>query len=384
MKYTVSFFNTGFNKIKEVKNNIFSLLRRGTSLTFGVGIFVILGITLLRTPETFNGLFIFATNVREKTEKKLDITAFLKTYPVLNVDNYMLAKVENEVPVEKEKEPIKEIEQSSDTNLFDASAVDVNSDNIVLEESDAVKKSTKTYTRIDIDGVTVLDYSSKKINYEELMDMKVELKKSDDMVLMYSTHTSETYANSELYKFDYSGTYRSRDAKYNMLSVVHILNKTLNERGIATVMDTTAHDYVSYNNAYKNSMKTLNKNLEEYSHFGLVIDVHRDASSDLTFGPRTKINGKSTAKLMIVIGVGYQSLENKYWKENLAVALKIAKVGEAMYPGLFRHILVRDSRYNQHIEDGSILVEVGATGNTLEEAYYSVRCLGNIIAKIYE
>jgi stage II sporulation protein P len=55
-----------------------------------------------------------------------------------------------------------------------------------------------------------------------------------------------------------------------------------------------------------------------------------------------------------------------------------------MYPGLFRHILVRDSRYNQHIEDGSILVEVGATGNTLEEAYYAARCLGNIIAKIYE
>ena len=384
MKHMVSFFYTILNKIKQAKNNIAGLLKRGTSLTVGTSIFVILGISLLRMPKIFNGLFMFATNVREKAKKELEVTAFLKAYPVLNVDNYVLDKAEENIIVEKEKEPVKEVEQSLDTNLFDASAVDVNSENIVLEESDAVEKSTKTYKRIDIDGVTVLDYSTKKINYEELMNMEIKLKKSDDMVLMYSTHTSESYTTSDLYKFKYSGTYRTRDAKYNMLSVVHILNKTLNERGIATIMDTTAHDYVSYNNAYKNSMKTLNKNLEEYSHFGLVIDVHRDASSDLTFGPKVKINGKDTAKLMIVIGVGYQSLENKYWKENLATALKIAKIGEAMYPGLFRHVLVRDSRYNQHIEAGSILVEVGATGNTLEEAYYGVRCLGNIIAKIYE
>lgn len=384
MEYMVSFFNTILNKIKEVKNNVFNILKRGTSLSLGMSILVVLGIYILRTPDIFNSFFVLATNVREKTVRKLDVTAFLKAYPVLNVDNYVLASGDLEDVVEQEKEVVKEIIQPLDTNLFDASAVDVSGENIVLEETDAVEKNTKAYTRIDIDGVTVLDYSSKKINYEEIMNMEVVLKKKEDKVLMFSTHTSESYANSDRYKFEYSGTYRSKDAKYNMLSVVHILNKTLTERGITTVMDTTAHDYTSYNNAYKNSMKTLNKNLEQYSHFGLVIDVHRDASSDLKFAPKVSINGKSVAKLMIVVGVGYQSLENKYWKENLSIALKIAKVGEAMYPGLFRHILVRDSRYNQHIEDGSILVEVGATGNTLEEAYYSVRCLGNIIAKIYE
>ncbi|MBR6614041.1 MAG: stage II sporulation protein P [Clostridia bacterium] len=384
MKNTVSFFNAVLDKGKEVKEKFFGILKRGTGLTFGASIFIVLGITLLRTPKMFNGLFAFATNVREKNKANIDITALLKAYPVLNVDNYIVAKAEVEQVVEKEKKPKKDVIQSPDTSLFDASVVDVNTDNVVLKETEMIKKSTKTYTRIDLDGVTILDYSSKKIDYEELMNMKVELKKAEDKILMYSTHTSESYTNSDLYKFKYSSTFRSKDAKYNMLSVMHILNETLKEKGITTVMDKTSHDYTSYNSAYKNSMNTLNKNLKEHSHFGLVIDVHRDASSDLTFGPKLKINGKDTAKLMIVIGVGYQSLENKYWKENLAVALKIAKVGEAMYPGLFRHILVRDSRYNQHIEDGSILIEVGATGNTLEEAYYGVRCLGNIIGKIYE
>ena len=169
-----------------------------------------------------------------------------------------------------------------------------------------------------------------------------------------------------------------------MLSVASILNKTLNERGITTVFDTTAHDYTSYDSAYKNSMKTINKNIEAYSDFGLIIDVHRDAAGDLTFGPETTINGKKTAKLMLVVGVGYESLENPYWKENLSLALKIAAVGEQMYPGLFRHVLVRDSRYNQHLTSGSILIEVGATGNTLDEAYYGARCLGNILGNIYK
>ncbi len=384
MENTVSFFNAALDKVRNIRKRILGTLRRGTNLTFGISVILILGLVMFRTPKVFNGLFMFATNVREKTEKNLDITAFLKAYPVLNVDNYVLDKAEAVEVVEKENKEPKEVVQPLDTSLFDASAVDVNSDNVILKESEAVKKSTKTYTRIDIDGVTILDYSSKKIDYEELMDMKINLKKAEDKILMYSTHTSESYTNSDLYKFKYSSTFRSKDAKYNMLSVMHILNETLKEKGISTVMDKTSHDYTSYNSAYKNSMNTLNNNLKKYSHFGIVIDVHRDASSDLTFAPKVKINGKDTAKLMIVIGVGYQSLENKYWKENLALALHIAKIGEAMYPGLFRHILVRDSRYNQHIEDGSILVEVGATGNTLEEAYYSVRCLGNIIDKMYE
>jgi len=213
--------------------------------------------------------------------------------------------------------------------------------------------------------------------------MICNLEKGKDDVLIYSTHTSETYTNSDIYKFSYSGTYRSRDGKYNMLSVAHILNKTLNERGINTVFDTTAHDYTSYDSAYKNSMKTITKNLEKYKEFGVIIDVHRDAAGDLTFGPETTINGKKTAMLMLVVGVGYPGVENKYWKENLSLALRIATVGEQMYPGLFRHVLVRDSRYNQHLTPGSILIEVGATGNTLEEAYYGARCLGNILGNIY-
>lgn len=382
MKQTVSFFNN-------CKKYILNLLSRGGSLTLAVVVMVAVGLSVIKTPKLFDGLLAFATNVREKSERNLDVSDVLKVYPVLNGDNYILAESIKEQEVEKvekiEKPVVKEDKPVvADTELFDPSAVDVFSNIITIDKNEITTKKTNNYTRIDVSGITIYDYSSKNINYEELMAINVDLKKAEDDVLIYCTHTSETYTNSDIYSFQYSGTYRTRDGKYNMLSVASILNKTLNERGITTVFDTTAHDYTSYDSAYKNSMKTINKNLESYKDFGLIIDVHRDAAGDLTFGPETTINGKKTAKLMLVIGVGYESLENPYWKENLSLALKIAAVGEQMYPGLFRHVLVRDSRYNQHLTAGSILIEVGATGNTLEEAYYGARCLGNILGNIYK
>lgn len=385
MKQAVSLFNN-------CKKYILSLAKKSSSLTLVVVIMTMLGVSLLKNPSMYNGLLTFATNVREESEINVEFSDVLKAYPVLNGDNYVISDATTKDKVEEEeilkteeiekKEEVTEV--ATDTKLFDASAVDVFSNIITIDKGKLTKKKTNNYTRIDTQGITIYDYSTKKIDYDEILNMDIDLKKGEDDILIYSTHTSETYTNSDSYKFPYSGTYRTRDGKYNMLSVGHILNKTLNERGIETVFDTTGHDYTSYDNAYKNSMKTINKNLEKYKDFGIIIDVHRDAAGDLTFGPETTINGKKTAMLMLVVGVGYQSLDNKYWKENLSLALKIASVGEKMYPGLFRHVLVRDSRYNQHLTPGSILIEVGATGNTLEEAYYGARCLGNILGNIYK
>lgn len=117
---------------------------------------------------------------------------------------------------------------------------------------------------------------------------------------------------------------------------------------------------------------------------GLIIDVHRDAYGDLYDSPTVNINGVEVAKIMVVVGVGTSSYENPYWENNLAIGMQITKKGEEMYPGLFRQMLVRGSRYNQHLNDGSILIEVGATGNTLDEVYYAVTCLSNILDQIFE
>ena len=375
MKKTVGFFNS----CKKYILNILGYAKVTTSFLIAVFLLIACCIYIIKTKSGIEGLLSFATNVRvESKSKEYTVADLIKVYPVFNGDNYIVADSKNVQDVDK-AEII-----SSDTSLFDASAVDAVSNSITITKPNYTKKSTSNYDRIDIYGVTIYDYSSKNIDYKELFERNVDLTKKSDPILLYCSHTSETYDNSENFKFKYSGNYRTKDAKYNMLSVASIMSNTLKDKGITSVFDTTPHDYTSYDNAYKNSMKTINTNLDKYDRFGLVIDVHRDAAADLSFGPRVNINGKSVAKLMLVIGVGYEGYPNKYWEENLVMALKIAKLGEEMYPGLFRQVLVRDARYNQHLQPGSLLVEVGATGNTLEEAYYGARCFANILAKLYK
>ena len=372
MKKTVSFFNN-------CKLYILNGCAFFTEYIVVLVILVVLAMYLLNNVKGVDAVLTLATNVRVQNDgDKLSVNDILKIYPMFNGDNYIVEPIKVEENVDKE-ETI-----SKDTSVFDASAVDVVSNSITIETPNYTKKSTSTYDKINIYGITIYDYSSKNIDYEELFGRNINLTKKSDPILIYCSHTSETYKNSENFTFDYTGTYRTKDASYNMLSVASVMNKTFLERGLTTVFDTTPHDYTSYDNAYKNSMVTIKKNLEEYSRFGVAIDVHRDAAGDLTFGPTTIINGKSTAKLMLVVGVGYNGYPNEYWEENLSLALKIAKLGEEMYPGLFRQVLVRDARYNQQEIKGSLLVEVGATGNTLEEAYYASRCFANILTKLYK
>lgn len=377
MKNTVSFFE----RCKQYILNLFKYAKVTTSFLLSIAIITICGVYFLKTSNGMEGLITFATNIRlEKGNREWSVANLIKAYPVFNGDNYIVGESKNAQNVDKaENEEI-----SPDTSLFDASAVDVISNYIEITKENYTKKSTKNYDRIDMYGITIYDYSSKNIDYQELMERNVNLTKKSDPILLYCSHTSETYDNSENFKFDYTGNYRTKNASYNMLSVASIMANTLKARDFTTVFDTTPHDYTSYDNAYKNSLKTINTNLDKYNRFGVMIDVHRDAAGDLTFGPTTIVNGKSTAQLMLVVGVGYNGFPNEYWEENLALALKITKLGEEMYPGLFRHILVRDARYNQHLAPGSLLVEVGATGNTLEEAYYGARCFANILSKLYK
>ena len=372
MKKTASFFyaiKTKFLKVLDYLGVSLGIL----TISFAM---LLIAVYYINKSKDIKAILTLATNVRIDDKKDINIVDVIKIYPVMNKDNYILDKA-------YEKKIVEDI-VSKDTNDFDASAVDVISNIITIDRENYSKKSTNSYDRIDIYGVKIYDYSTKKIDFKELFNRNINLTKKSDPILMYCTHTSETYKNSENFVFKYSGNYRTKNAKYNMLSVANIMSKTLLDKGLNVVFDTTAHDYTSYDNSYTNSLRTIEKNLKKYSRFGMTIDVHRDAAADLSFAPKTTINGKKVAQLMLVIGVGYEGFPNKNWEENLSLALHIAKLGEEMYPGLFRQVLVRDSRYNQHVSPGSILVEVGATGNTLEEAYYGARCFANIIAKLYK
>lgn len=163
-----------------------------------------------------------------------------------------------------------------------------------------------------------------------------------------------------------------------------IFANSLKEKGYEAIQDETVHDYPSYNGAYKASLATVEKRLNEKS-YDFVIDIHRDAiSSNYNFKPTVEINGESVAKLMFVIGTDASGLKHDEWMQNLKLAIMIQNRAEEMYPGLFRELNLSKSRYNQQVSEGAMIIEVGATGNSLEEAKNAMKYLAIVIDSLKE
>ena len=202
--------------------------------------------------------------------------------------------------------------------------------------------------------------------------------------MLYSTHTSDTYTNSDKYQFEYSGTMRSLDANYNMLKIAKELNENLLSKGFLSEHNTTPHDYGSYTSAYAKSRTTVEEALNKMGGASLIIDVHRDAIEDLTYRPVTEIKGLQVAQIMLVMGVGYDGEENPYYEDNLAFALQLQRLADQVYPGLFKPMIIRDAIYNQDLSKHSFLVEMGATGNTIDEVLLATRCLANLLNILYK
>ena len=377
MDKAVDFFNWK-NKRRESfkKQRKESIKNKILNLVIGINV-VSVSALLLNNGIMRNVVIALGTDTVPVNEKKITVKDFSKIYPVLNVDNYVIAKEET-----KTEEPPKEEAKKDDK--FDGSAVSTFLYN-KNDEANIKISYTSTYQKVKMYGFTITNYADKTdIDYDAIMKKEVSLSRSKDKVLLYCTHTSESYVNSPGYEFSYSGTMRTRDAKYNMLSVAGVLRDTLVSKNFNVILDTTPHDYTSYDNAYTNSRKTINNQLKNNGKFGLIIDVHRDAYGSLYNGPTVEINGKEVALIMVVVGIGAEGYENPYWETNLAIALKIVKLGEEMYPGLFRPVLIRGSKYNQDTNKGAILTEIGTTGNTHEQVYYAVTCLGNILDKVFK
>ncbi|MCL6606294.1 MAG: stage II sporulation protein P [Paenibacillus sp.] len=114
------------------------------------------------------------------------------------------------------------------------------------------------------------------------------------------------------------------------------------------------------------------------------MDIHRDAYGDPEEKLRTaaKIGSAEVAKLMFVVGTNQLGLEHPNWQENLKFAIKLQEKANKLYPGLCKEIDLRKERFNQHVAPGAIIVEVGGTGNTLEEATASMKYLAKVIAEV--
>ena len=170
-----------------------------------------------------------------------------------------------------------------------------------------------------------------------------------------------------------------------MVCVGQALQAALEAKGIGVIHDKTLYDNPSYNDAYIQSRKGVQAWLEQYPSISLVIDLHRDAAGDSATGQlqtQVMIDGSPSAQLMIVVGSNAGGRQHPQWKENLALAAKLHAQLEKRFPGICRPISFRTERFNQDLSPGALLIEVGAAGDTLEEALVAVGFLAEGISDL--
>ena len=205
-----------------------------------------------------------------------------------------------------------------------------------------------------------------------------ELRGEEPTVLILHTHSTESYTKTtETYKE--SASWRTLEEDYNMLSLGKLVREILEENGIPTLQDREIHDYPSYNGSYAHARKSIRSYLEQYPSIKLVLDLHRDASGGETGQMRTEaeVNGQASAQLMVVLGTNHA-----HYEENLSLALKLHTLLERKNPGITRPLQLRSQRFNQDLNPGVLIIEIGAAGNTHPEAQTAARELANAIVAL--
>lgn len=203
-----------------------------------------------------------------------------------------------------------------------------------------------------------------------------DLKTQEPAVLIVHSHATESYENTEGYEA--SSEYRTLDTAHNMISIGHYLAQTLEENGIWVIHDTALHDYPSYTDSYNQSRESVKAYLQQYPSIRLVLDLHRDSVENAA-GQQLCYTVGDTAQLMLVVGTNASGLDHPNWYENLALAVKLHAQLEKQLPGICRPISFRSQRFNQDLSPGALLVEVGAAGNTRQEALKAAQQLAQAV-----
>lgn len=205
-----------------------------------------------------------------------------------------------------------------------------------------------------------------------------DLAGEEPSVLILHTHATESYSRrGENYKE--TSAWRTLDTDYNMLALGEVVSGILEAHDIPVIHDESLHDYPSYSGSYTRARKSLQQLLQAHPGIRLVLDLHRDASGGEEGQMRTRadVEGETSAQLMVVIGTNHENYE-----ENLSLGLKLHALLEQRSPGIMRPLQLRGQRFNQDLNPGALLIEIGAAGNSHGEARLAAEQLAEAIVCI--
>ena len=225
-------------------------------------------------------------------------------------------------------------------------------------------------------NIIVSNAAKKSFDINSILSLPLQFKKTDGYkVLIIHTHTTESYMPDD----------RNNNPEKNITRVGEEFAHVLNEKGIKTLHEKTVHD-VPYSKSYINEQKSIEKILAEHPSIEVIIDVHRDAlynSKNEKIKPVTTINGKKVAQVMLVCGTDAMGLPHNNWKSCFSFALKLQNDMNKNYPNFARPVNLREERFNTHMTANSVIFEIGANGNTLEEAvlagHYAALSIANVL-----
>ena len=247
--------------------------------------------------------------------------------------------------------------------------------------------NTEVITNNPISDKSNVQYGNVKIKNETSYELTEDILNPDitidnKNIVIFHTHSCESYTPSEKYPYTETGNFRTTDLDYTVTRVGTELENQLKQYNYNVVHSTDYHDYPAYNGSYTRSLTTV-QNILQTTPSDIIIDLHRDAiGSRSDYAPTVKIGEEEAAQIMFVIGTDEGGLWHPNWQQNLKFAVKVQQKAEEMYPGLFKTMMVTKSRYNQHAGKYANIIEVGATGNTLDQCLNSMKYLAKVLDEV--
>ncbi|MGI6065127.1 MAG: stage II sporulation protein P [Bacillota bacterium] len=208
----------------------------------------------------------------------------------------------------------------------------------------------------------------------EKVETAPSLDRTKPLVAIYCTHNAECYVPSQ-------GKEKLEGKNGGVYIAAEHLKETLETKyQTAAILSNTIHDYPDWAKSYTKSLVTLEQLKKEFPSVKVFIDIHRDALTPKK-STTCEVNGKKAARILLIVGSDTR-LPHPNWKQNQQFANYVAKLAEEHYPGFVKGVRVQDGRYNQHVSPHCLLVEVGGTENTLEEAKLAVEMLADVISLV--
>ena len=240
-----------------------------------------------------------------------------------------------------------------------------------------IPKNVAGYTLVN--GVYIKNASDKTLDSTALSGgFAAQFKDNAPQVLILHTHGSESYTPAEGTSYVSTGNYRTNDARYSVIRVGDEIAATLSSYGISVLHDRVLYDDPLYEGSYERAAEAIEAYLEKYPSITYVLDIHRDAVEDSSCKQYKLVSREEpdAAQLSFIMGSNHEG-----WEENLKLAVAVSAQISAEYPTVMRPITLRNSNYNEHYTSGSMLIEVGAAGNSPEEAIRAGQIFADGFAK---